>query len=348
MNNYRTKIIKDDEIDFKAMFQLFWNDRKKIIVIVFFISILGAIYSLLATPLYKSKITLYPTIEDTNNKLGQLQGMATSLGINIGNESTSFNIIDIVKSRTIKKSLIYNSWTTKNFESPVDLIQYWEINNNKFSYNPIIWIKKLVNLIISNEDSDPDSKILKWEESAINIFNKRLNVSESQTGLISIEILMEDPQLASDIVNKIHPLIIEFTNQEYVKQAKLERQFIEERQKEIEVQLINTENALKKFREQNRNIINSPQLQLEMERLLREQEIKTQVYITLQQQNELARINEFKEIPSVIILDEGMPPSEKDRPNRKLIVVFCMLIGIFLGVIISILNNLFREDNDVK
>ena len=42
--------------------------------------------------------------------------------------------------------------------------------------------------------------------------------------------------------------------------------------------------------------------------------IKTQVYITLQQQYELTRIEEVKETPSVIILDNGKPAAEKEKP----------------------------------
>ena len=75
----------------------------------------------------------------------------------------------------------------------------------------------------------------------------------------------------------------------------------------------------------------SPQLQLEIERLMREVEIQTQIYITLHQQYELARIEEVKETPSVVILDEGKPAVEKDKPKRKLIVILALFLGLFFG-----------------
>ena len=352
MNDDRKKIIKDHEIDFKALFRLLSNDSKIIINIIFFITIIGVFYSLLATPLYKSKITMYPSGEKNNYQLGQLQGMATSLGLNMGNESSSFNILDIVNSRRIKKRLVNNTWSSINHNNSVNLIQYWGIDKNQFSLNPINWIKMIYSVLESQFNSSLDRndsiKMLKWEEEAINKLNERLSVSESKTGLISIKILMEEPQLAADIVNKIHPLILEFTIEEYLKSAKTERKFIGDRQKEVEVQLIDAEDALKNFREKNRNILNSPQLQLEKERLIREVEIKTQVYITLQQQNELAQINEVKETPSVIILDQGIAPSNKDQPRRKLIVIVCAFFGGFIAVVFSIINNLYRVNKNVK
>jgi len=96
--------------------------------------------------------------------------------------------------------------------------------------------------------------------------------------------------------------------------------------------------VLKVFRERNRNIQQSPQLQLELGRLMREVEIKTQVYITLQQQYELARIEEVKETPSVVILDEGKVAVQKDKPKRKLIVIFAMLLGGMFALSVTLLK----------
>ena len=63
------------------------------------------------------------------------------------------------------------------------------------------------------------------------------------------------------------------------------------------------------------------QLQLELERLMRDVEIQTQVFITLQQQYELARIEEVKETPSVVTLDLGKPAIRKEKPKRILLVI---------------------------
>jgi len=103
------------------------------------------------------------------------------------------------------------------------------------------------------------------------------------------------------------------------------------------------EDALKVFRERNRSIMESPQLQLEIERLMREVEIKTQVYITLQQQYELARIDEVKETPSVIILDEGIPAVDKDKPRRKLIVIVSLFLGLLLSCFVSFIRHIKNQ-----
>ena len=70
----------------------------------------------------------------------------------------------------------------------------------------------------------------------------------------------------------------------------------------------------------------------------REVEAKKEVYLTLQQQLELARIEEVKQSPILHILDHAVPPSRKSSPNRVL-----FLLGfLFLGLIYSSLRVVYK------
>ena len=333
MNENKIQIIKDDEIDIRALFQVLCNDRKRIIQITAVVTFIGVIYALLATPLYKSTITMYPSEQESGGQLSQLQGMASTFGFDMGGGEPSFNIPDIVQSRRLKTELIYHEWNSDDFETPVNLIHYWEIDDTTgISLNPINWIKALFAL-----DKDSDYRRLKWETDALKVLNDRISVNESKSGLISVGILMEEPEIAADMANTMYPAIVDFTVEIHSKQARLNREFIERRQVEVKEELTEFEEVLKVFRERNRSIMESPQLQLEIERLMREVQIKTQVYITLQQQYELAQIEEAKETPTVVILDEGNVAIEKYSPKRKLIVVLSLLVGGFIGVITSLI-----------
>ena len=55
--------------------------------------------------------------------------------------------------------------------------------------------------------------------------------------------------------------------------------------------------------------------------LFREVEAKKEVYLTLQQQLELARIEEVKQSPILHILDHAVPPIKKSFPNRLLFLI---------------------------
>jgi len=45
-----------------------------------------------------------------------------------------------------------------------------------------------------------------------------------------------------------------------------------------------------------------------------------------------------KETPSVIILDKGKPVVEKNKPKRKLIVIFAMLLGGMFSLGVTLLK----------
>jgi len=330
MIDEKVQIIKDDEIDIRALFQVLWGGRKRIVKITGFITFLGMLYALLATPLYKSTISMYPSNESSSG-LSQLQGMASMFGMNVGGSESKFHIPDIINSRTLRTKIVYKKWDSNTFNSPVDLITYWGINvENKFSFNPLNWF--------SNSEENIN---LKWESTALEELSERIYVIENETGLILVEVLMEEPELSVQIANYLYSGVVEFTNVNHFETAKLNREFIEGRQLEVKVQLKGFEDALKVFRERNRSVMDSPQLQLEVERLLRDVEIQTQVFITLQQQYELARIEEVKETPSVIVLDKGKPAAEKDSPKRMLVVIVCVFLGLFIGNIYVLVKRLF-------
>ena len=330
MIDEKVQIIKDDEIDLRALFQALWSDRKLIAKITGLITFLGILYALFATPLYKSTITMYPSSESIAD-LSQLQGMASMFGMNMGGRESTFHIPDIINSRTLQAKIIYKKWDTELFSSPVDLITFWGINDNsKFLLNPLKWFSR------SDENMN-----LKWESAALEKLADRISVNENKTGLINVDILMEDSELSAQIANYIYAGLVEFTNNNHFESAKLNREFIQERQSEVKEILIVSENKLKEFRSKNREVIDSPQLQLELERFMRDVEIQTQVFITLQQQYELARIEEVKETPSVVVLDKGFPSVYKDSPKRKLILIICMFMGGFFGIFIALIKRLF-------
>ena len=73
---------------------------------------------------------------------------------------------------------------------------------------------------------------------------------------------------------------------------------------EIEKDLNKAEEDLKLFRDQNRFIASSPALLLEEERLSRDVTVQTEIYISLKNQLELAKIEEVKGGMLFQILDE--------------------------------------------
>ena len=97
MNN---KIFSNGEINLANLYKqmrIHYKFSLKCILISLF---LGVLYLLISTPLYKSELTIYPSVNDassTSGMMGDILDMATNVGIELGNSTmASFSIIDIM------------------------------------------------------------------------------------------------------------------------------------------------------------------------------------------------------------------------------------------------------------
>ena len=83
------------------------------------------------------------------------------------------------------------------------------------------------------------------------------------------------------------------------------------------------EEALKIFRDNNRQITQSPELLLQQSRLMRNVEIQQTIFIELTKQLELAKLAEVKDVPVINLREQAKDPIIKTGPKRAF-----MLLGI--------------------
>ena len=332
--NYKTSNHNNNEIDLLELFRYLKKEKKIIASITGFFTIIALIYSLFATPYYSAFVSIYPMGDDgsVNTSIGDLQGLASSFGINIGSGgNTSFYIPDIIQSRKLRKAIVRNKWDTTYDPNPIDLISLWGVNKDEgFSINNIF------NKIIS-----PISQInpeIKNTEIAMELLMDQITIDEEDSGLLIISVLMEEPQLAADIANYIANYVKSYISEEMTLQSTKYRIFIEERLKSSKKDLKVIEEKLNRFRKNNPLSLDTPDLQLERARLIRDVEINQEVYLTLLTQYELAKIEELKETPVINVLDNAEAPIRKDSPKRKLLVILGLISGLFFGSIITLLK----------
>ena len=309
----KPKIIENNVIDFKVLFNVLRESKKYILLASVLTMILGIGVSFLFTKLYSAQISLYPAAKDIAQGLGQFQSLAMNLGMNTAENDQNFNIPDVVKSRLIANRAINQSWFTEN-GLKINLIEFWDMNKSPF-YN-----------IFNN--NNVDSSFI--QEKATKKFSDHIEVSEDRlSGLITITATLEDPLIASDIANFIGDQVQLYIQKENSAQSTKEKIFISERLAIVKNELELSELDLKDFKERNRGYEDSPELFMVFSQLFREVEVKKEVYLTLQQQLELARIEEVKQSPILHILDHAYPPSRKSSPNRILFSIIFLLLGLF-------------------
>ena len=156
--------------------------------------------------------------------------------------------------------------------------------------------------------------------------------------MITITTTLQDPLIAANVANSIGRQVELYIQKENSAQSTKGKLFISDRLLIVKKELEKSELNLKEFKERNRGFEESPELFMTYSQLFREVEAKKEVYLTLQQQLELARIDEVKQSPILHILDDAVPPMNKTYPNR----VMFLIISLSIGLIYSSLAVIFR------
>jgi uncharacterized protein involved in exopolysaccharide biosynthesis len=307
-------------IDWVEILTVLWNSRKLIAYVTASVTILSVIISLLMPNYYKSSATLLPETEKSKlAALGGLSDLAALAGVSVGGEGSLAKLYPtIIKSEAVLKNVIYAKYSTQDFKQPVDLIQYWEI-----------------------EENTPERSY----ETALKTLRDQLEVSlDNKTNVVTISMETKEPQLSAEIVNNVTAELDRFIRTKRTTNAGEQRKWIEARLTEVKRDLEKSENNLKEFREKNRQVSGSPQLLLEQERLIREVQINSTLYTELKKQYEIVKIEEIKNVPIINVMDEARPSTRKERPKRATIVITVLLMGAIASVGYVLLLNRYGEE----
>jgi uncharacterized protein involved in exopolysaccharide biosynthesis len=172
---------------------------------------------------------------------------------------------------------------------------------------------------------------------AVKKLGKRIHAGmDRRTGTITLAAHLPDRLAAADAANAGAKLLQDVINDLFTSQASQERRFLEERIEDTQDRLGKSEDQLSTFRERNVRITGSPRLLVEEGRLVRAVREQEQVYLTLREQYELARIGEARRVPSLRVVDPAVPPVVQDWPPRKMFALGGLLFGGMIGSIVAV------------
>ena len=231
------------------LIQLILEKKRQIILFVSLWMIIGFLYSLYSTPLYKSYISLYPSDNNTSvSAMGDFGSMVSQFQNLTGGSNNlgglKYHIKDLVESRQLKDKIINKKWSTTKSKDPITLIEYWELNENNYD-GMIDWVK--VNIFGMLRD-DLDRNRL---EDAYNILSNRIEIIEEDSGLFIINVLMEEAELSANIANYIQEEIHGYISEKSSEKAKENLDFINIQKESAFLQLTFHEEELKAFEKLN-------------------------------------------------------------------------------------------------
>lgn len=290
---------------------------KRLLIINGIVAVVSiAILLLLVKNYYDSTVTIMPDY-GSSSILGSLGGLAAMAGVNIGKTVPTEIYNNLLYSESVLSPVIYARYKTKEFDKPVNLIEYYEIE------------PKTVNKDEPEYLQERDMFLQMVEK-----FNKSILSSsiDRKTTILTATIRSDEPALSAEISNNLLKSLDEYVRTKRKSNAKEQRIYIEKRTDQVKDSLRLTEEVLKKFREQNRIVSQSPQLLLEQTRLMRNIEILQTVYIELTKQMELIKLEEVKDSPIINIMEEAGIPIKKAGPKRSVYLIVILFVSSAISI----------------
>ena len=213
-----------------------------------------------AKPVYTSIAKIMSS--SSGGSMSQAAGLAAQFGISMPTSQSEPKWVypEIIKSRTLARSILKRKFDTNEFGSQKTLLQ-----------------------ILTYGNDVPQTGLDTLEIKAVDNFLGMIGISEdTKTGILTLSINASEPQFAAE-VNRTLIQELDAHQRKYNKAKTSDaKQFIEERILNTEKELMAAEENLKVFMDRNRRIENSPALQLEQQRLGREVTVLTGVFIPLE------------------------------------------------------------------
>ncbi|MDO8502280.1 MAG: GNVR domain-containing protein [Gemmatimonadaceae bacterium] len=243
----------------------------------------------------------------------QLGGIISQLGGSVGgdpSESPNF-YIQLFQSRELLTRLAQSRFPNPRTDNPSDsatLLEIMRIKKDDPRLRMEIALKKLAKAISAGFDV--------------------------KTNLVFLSVDMQWPELSAQVANRLVEMVSKFNRETRVSRARSKRVFLESRQDSAQLLLRAAEERQRFFYEQNRGLITSPSLRAEEARFRREVDVASDLYLNMQQQLEIARLDEINDAALITVIDSSVAPRKAQWPRYGSLLVTALALGLMLGLML--------------
>ena len=303
----------------------------KVVFLASFISVFFTVtyIKFIQTPKYQSKATILLPEGKTSN-FGGLAGFASQFGMSMPNDkSTDLSSPDLfpelLRSRTFAEKILGKSFFTLRSNKDLTLLE----------------------ILIGSSSEATMSKSESITKAMISLKGMIDFKKNPSSNFYALTVTTFEPifakELAIVVLNEL-----ELLNSFYKMQIINEKiKFINQRINTVKSDLEDSEFKLKAFNEQNRQV-SSPALILQQDRLARNVEVQKEIFLTLKQQLELAKIEEIQGASIMQVLDSPNVPLSPENKNLKLSIFVAAIFGLTSGIIIALIRGGVQQLNREK
>jgi uncharacterized protein involved in exopolysaccharide biosynthesis len=218
-------------------------------------------------------------------------------------------------------------------------------------YADLLKSRDLLGHLLETRFSDPDSPEVKRSlvdllevkggtperrrDQGIRLLQRRVAASNNaRTGVVSFSVTVRNPKLAHAIASRLLELVSTFNLEKRQSRASAERRFTAQRLADVQRDLRKTEEDLQGFLRRNRGGSTSPDLAFERGRLERAVTLQQQVYTSLAQSLEQAKIEEVRDTPVITLIEAPEVPVRRDPSGITLLSAVGAAVGLVTGILL--------------
>lgn len=278
----------------------------------------GLVLGLTTKRVYESSATFIPQGSDAPSAGGA--ALAAQFGIRVPNTGGSWGppvYVVLLTSRALLEPIANDSVVVPEIDSrPRKVMDFLEV---------------------------PPGTPAERNDLAVRALQSTISASEMKSlGAVKVGAQTRWPNLSLAIAERLVSAVNRFNIQMRKSQAAAERQFVEMQAGEAERGLRTAEDRLQAFLQQNRDIGSSQQLAFERDRLQRDIALRQQIYTSLLQSREEAKIREVRDIPVITMIEEPVRPRLGEPRGTFQRTIVYAIAGAMLGVLLAFLSNAWK------
>jgi len=289
---------------------------------------LGLLSAVVLPPVYHVTVSFAPNPSSSSKltsalgSLGGLSGITSQLGIGSSMEPTESPpfYAELLQSRELLTRLLLTRFPDPRTSARTDSA-------------PLVDILKL-------KSTNPRRRL----ELGVKALTKSMKTeADPRTNLVKVTMGAPYPDLAAEEANTTLGLVNQFNLEQRASRARGKRVYLEGRVARARNDLAVAQARMRDFLASNRDFRQSPTLTSEAETLQRNEEIASALYLTLEQQYEAARLDEYNSAALITVVDSAVAPVRPYWPRYTLLVPGAILLGLAVGTMIAGIATVFAD-----
>lgn len=282
--------------------------------------VLGLASTFIIPPVYRSHASFVANssssskLQSATTGVGGLGGIISQLGGSVGgdpSESPNF-YVGLLGTRELLTRLLHSKFPDPRTEQVRDSATLLSILRIK--------------------ETDARTQL----ELAVKGMSKSISAGmDPRTNLVWFSVDAQWPELSAQIANRLIGLVSSFNRETRVSRAKSKREFLQMRHDSARAALREAEERQRFFYEQNRGFISAPSLKFEEQRMRRDGELAADLYVNLDRQLEVARIDEINDAALITIIDSAVVPRKAQWPRYGVMLFSTALFGVAFGLLLA-------------